>query len=76
MLLFPSVPWLLVGLGLKYWTWMGQMWLQFTWTVGETEAAMKVDDVSSGAETNWVPLLSRDSRGKEAADTNPPDTGL
>ena len=35
----------------------------------DCEAAMKVDDVSSGAETNWVPLLSRDSRGTEAAET-------
>ena len=35
----------------------------------DCEAAVKVDEVSSGAETNWVPLVSRDSRDKEVTET-------
>lgn len=45
------------------------MWLQFTWPVGETEAAVKADEVSSGAEANWVPLVSRESGDEEATGT-------
>ena len=33
------------------------------------EAAVKVDEVSSGAETNWVPLVSRESGDEEATET-------
>lgn len=35
----------------------------------DCEAAMKVGEVSSRAETNWGPLVSRESRDKEAAET-------
>lgn len=35
----------------------------------DCEAAVKVDEVSSGAETNWVPLVSRESGDEEATGT-------